>query len=60
MTPIWFPRPFHVICGGHIEQGTENEDQILFVLQKYIKNLSGEFLGITKGIGNVISGAADK
>ena len=33
-------RPFHVIY-GHIEQGSDNEDQVLSVLQKYVKSLSG-------------------
>ena len=53
MTPIWFMRPFHVICGGHIEQGSENEDQVLSVLPKYVKNLSGGLyeIGVHKDFG---------
>ena len=35
--PHWFMKPGRTKTGGAIEQGIENEDQVLAVLGKYVK-----------------------
>ena len=41
MVPYWFMRPFSSKSGGAIEQGIHNEDQIIRVLKKKVKDFSG-------------------
>ena len=44
MVPHWFMRPFASKAGGAIEEGVQNEDQVIRVLKKRVKDLSsGEY-----------------
>ena len=41
MAPHWFMRPFSSKAGGAIEQGVQNEDRVIRVLNRKVKDLSG-------------------
>jgi len=40
LCPQWFMKPGRSKTGGAIEQGIQNEDQVLAVLGKYVKTFS--------------------